>query len=655
MKLGNYAYAKVIPLDIQVDRFNLGTNKIQRATRLKKEEASDTLNLMLVDDGLWSPRWGSAVYGGAITGAEQIDGFAEYVKSDGTRELIVVGGGKVWRHTTDSDTEITGATFTEGTKAYFKQIAGYLYISNGIDPLARYSGGATLSTYTEIAAPANLTVTRGSALTSGDFHYYAQVTALNSIGETVGSTEATTTVNKAREDWSVANETMVFAWDTVANATRYQIYISDESGYEVLLTYVEKNAYIDDNTATPNPYVEVPDSNTTGGPKFGPMELSGNRLWGTKDPNNKYRVYGTGSGPNMGVFSDFYGGFWIDLEKGGRTEPQVVVDYRDGQGNSRATVVCSTPEGTGCIWQVALTDATVGDVTFVVPSAAKVTGSFGTSAPSSVLIAANDVYFINKRGVFVLGNEKQYWGVLRTNELSVKIRPYIEAISDAKVQNVCAYYYDDKIFFSVSTNATNNNRIFYYDRENLSWIADWSVGVNQFGEFTDSNGVSHFLGASSTDGYLIEFASTTLGDRNVPFATRYVGPQFPVNEDWSKFAKLKKFIIRVADPKGSINISLLGTGKSSLFSTIASASITTASAATGLGFDPLGSVKLGLTAGIPVTFAISNTQKHMRLKNRVRDIQVKIETTTLENGYTLMGYKIKGHVLNLSDPSSEKI
>ena len=654
MKLGNYAYSKVIPLDIQVDRFHLGTNKIQRATRLKKEEASDILNLMLVDDGLWSPRWGTSVYGGAITGAEQIDGFSEYVKSDGTRELIVVGGGKVWRHTTSSDTEITGATFTEGTRAYFKQIAGYLYISNGVDPLARYNG-TNLTTYTEIDAPTGLTVTRGSALSAGNFHYYAQVTALNSIGETVGSTEASTTVNKAREDWSAANETMVFAWNAVAGATRYQIYISDESGYEVLLTYVETNAYTDDNTTTPNPYVETPDANTTGGPKFGPMELSGNRLWGTKDPNNKYRVYGTGTGPNMGVFSDFYGGFFIDLEKGGRTEPQVVVDYRDGQGNSRATIVCATPEGTGCIWQVALTDATVGDVTFTVPSASKVTGSFGTSAPASVLIAANDVYFINKRGVFVLGNEKQYWGVLRTNELSVKIRPYIESISESKIGNVCAYYFDDKVFFSVSTNGVANNRIFYYDRENLSWVADWSVGVSQFGEFTDSNGVTHFLGASSTDGYIIEFAPTTLGDRGVAFNTRYIGPQFPVNEDWSKFAKLKKFLIRLADPKGAVNVSLLGTGKSAQFLTVAAASITASSAATGLGFDPLGSIRLGLSAGTATTFAIGNTQRHMRLKNRVRDVQVMITTTTLENGYTLMGYKIKGHVLNLSEPSSEKI
>jgi len=654
MRLGRYAYSKVQELDIQVDRFNDGLNVIQRAQRIKPTEAAELLNLMLVDDGLPSPRWGTAVYGKAISGADEIDGMGEYVKSDGTRELIVVAGGKVWKHTTSTDTEITGATFTAGTRAYFKQIKGYLYISNGVDPLARYNG-TNLITYTEIDAPTNVQLSGGAGITGTGYSYYVQITSLNDIGETVGSTEVSTTIGKARSDWAEPGETMTISWDAAVGATRYQIYISDESGYEVLLASTETTSYVDDNSATPNPYVEVPDANTTGGPKFGPMELSGNRLWGTKDPNNKYRVYGTGTGPNMGVFSDFYGGFWIDLEKGGRTEPQVVVDYRDGQGNSKATVLCTTPEGTGCVWQVQLSSATVGDVTFVIPSASKVVGSFGTSAPATAVIAANDVYFLNKKGVFVLGNERQFWGVLRTNELSVKIRPYIESISESKISNACAYYYDDKVFFSVSTNASYNNRIFYYDRENLSWIADWSVGVNQFCEHTDSDGITHFLGASSNDGYIIEFSKNILGDRGVAFKTRYTGPQFPVSKDWSKFAKLKKFHIRLANPKGTVNVSLIGTGKISTFSTVASASISTSSASTGLGFDPLGSVQLGASNGKPTTFAIGNTQRHMRLKARVRDIQLVVETTGLENGYTLMGYKIKGTILNVNDPSSEKI
>jgi hypothetical protein len=120
------------------------------------------------------------------------------------------------------------------------------------------------------------------------------------------------------------------------------------------------------------------------------------------------------------------------------------------------------------------------------------------------------------------------------------------------------------------------------------------------------------------------------------------------------FAKLTKFYIRIADPKGAIQISLLGTGKSSSFVTIATTTITATSSATGLGFDPLGSVPLGESAGSPTTFAIGNTQRYMRLKQRVRDVQVVVTTTTLENDYLLMGYKIQGNILNISTPVAKK-
>lgn len=655
MKLGKYSYKVPNKVEIQVDRFHKGTNVIQSATRIQPEEASEFLNLMLVDDGLPSPRWGTKVYGGEISGASRIDGFSEYVKSDGTRELIVVANGVVQKKNGSSWSTISGATFTEGTQAYLTQIAGYLYITNGgTDAIARYDG-STLTTYTALDEPSNVALERGAGLSSGNYTYYVQITALNGIGETAGSTQVSTTTDIERIDWAETDEYINITWDAVTNATRYQVYISDESGYEVLLAQTETNSYKDDKTATPNPYIEVPDDNTTSGPAIGPMTLSGNRMWATKDPTNKYRVHFTGTGVNMGIFSAFYGGGWIDLEKGGRTEPQIVVDYRDGQGNPRATVVCATPEGTGNVWQIELTSVTVETETFTVPAASKVTGSTGTNAPLSALIAKNDVYFLNKRGVDVLGNEKQFWGILRTNELSVKIRPYIESLLGDQINKACSYYFDDKVIFSVCTSGTENNRIFLYDREHKVFIKDWSVGVTQFGEYTDNNGVTHFLGGSTSDGYLIEFNENTLGDRGVPFTTRYRGPRFSMGDDWSKFARLRMAKFRFEEPKGAIAISLIGTGRRGSFSTIASGTVTTSQAKTGLGFDLMGTILLGSSSGVPTTFSSVNTQRNIRLRSRVRDVQVQIQTTGLENGYKLHSYRIEGNLLNIKDPSDERL
>lgn len=657
MKLGKYDYGTPNKLQIQVDEFAKGTNKIQSDTRIDKEEAAESTNLMLKDDGLWSPRWGTKTYGGAIAGADRIDGFAEYVTSTGSRELIVVANGVVQKKNGSSWTTITGATFTEGEDAYMKQLKGLLYISNSTDDMAVYDG-TDLTTYNALVAPTTLALdARGAGLTTGDYNMYFVVTALNDIGETGASNELTFTVDIERDAWDSTNDEYIdLTWDAVADATRYSIYMSDESGYEKFLDNTETNSYTDDGSAIVNPYAEYPDDDTTAGPKSGPLTFSGNRLWSTKDEDHPQRVYFTGTGPELGAFSPFYGGGFIDLEKGGRSYTEVVVDYRDGEGNPRATVICSTPEGTGTVWQVSITSITVETTNFSIPSASKVTGSTGTNAPKSVVLAKDDVYFLNKRGVDVLGNEKQFWGILRTKELSVKIRPYItDSVSAAKMDDACAYYYDDKIFFSASTDGVKNNRMFYYDREHRVFVADWSVGVTQFGEYTDSSGITHFLGGSPTDGYLVEFGEGTLGDRGVAFSTKYRGPRFSMGTNWSKFAKLRKFNIRMIEPKGLINLSILGTGKRAGFSSLKTASITTTSALTGMGLDKMGTIKLGDTSGTPETFASKNAQRNLRLNNKVRDVQLEVATSGINASYKLQGYRVEATVSAQKDPSTERL
>ena len=221
---------------ITIEEFKGGFANLIDEARMDKKYAKESTNLIMVSDGLWKTRWGSSYYGPAY--ASNIDGAKEYVKSDGTTELIVIAGGTAYKSTDGGTaTSISGASFTAGIKCYFMQIAGYLYIANGTDSLARYDG-STLSTYSGINAPANPTASLvASGLASGSFTYYAQVTALNDVGESVGSTEVSITVNKQRDTWVAATDKGIYyGWDAVTGANRYQLYVADESGDEVLLT-----------------------------------------------------------------------------------------------------------------------------------------------------------------------------------------------------------------------------------------------------------------------------------------------------------------------------------------------------------------------------------------------------------------------------------
>jgi hypothetical protein len=634
---------------IQIDNFGGGSNKLFSETRLKKDEAKEATNLLLIEDGIWDKRWGTAQYAG-VSWTADIDGFSEYRKTNGDRELIVVADGKVWLvdPETQSKTEILGATFTSGEMVYFLQINSLLYISNGVDPLARYNG-TSLAVYSEITSPVNVSATRGAGLSAGSITMYYRVSAVNAVGETTGSTEVSVAVNQERDVWVVANSANVaLDWPDVSGALKYVIYWADTSGFETKIAEVNTSSYTDTGADVANPYVEPRADNTTGGPMFGPMWISGNRIWGTGDPDNPWRAYGSGTGVNLGNFSPAYGGFWIDLEKGGRAVTTLGFDF---QGKSH--VACETPEGRGQVWQVTLETQTIGESSFIVPIPTKIIASTGTNAPRGGVYVENDFFMPNPRGINVFGNEPGVLNVLRTAETSAKIRPYWRGLMMAYLNKVCSYYYDAKVFVSVPYASEKNDRIIVFDRERSAWIQDWTIGVSQFGEHTDNDGITHFLGAK--DNKLIEISENYQGDSGVAFTWRYTSPRIPVNKDWTKFEKIKKVFIRLRNPVGTINFSVLGTGKNKQFSSLKTAPISQGSSDTGMGWDPIGTVMIGDTEGAPTTFAQESLIRYVNVNKLVREIQFDVSGSSMESRAAITGILATGFLLSSAPPSDWKI
>ena len=645
---------------LNLNKFDGGVNKLLEEARIRINEAKEATNLIQVQDGLWKPRWGTAYYGTTL-GATP-DGATEYVVDTDTRELIAIADGSLNYSTDNGVTWNTqaGATFTAGTQCYFLQINQYLYIANGTDVLARYtSDGSTrsLTTYSSLDAPAwaGTPLARGAGLSAGNFNLYYIVTALNEIGETVGSTEQTISVDKERDAWSAADEIITLDFSAVAGATRYQIYYSDESGYEVSLASTTDTTYVDDGSAEPNSYVEVPEANTTTAPKFKSMAVSGNRIWATNDPDNPYKVYFSGVGQFIGTFSDFYGGGWINLEKGGREFARSVVHYQSGQGEGIATVLCSTPEGRGAVWQISITTATVGSTSFSVPSASKIVGSFGTDAQLSVVQTDNDIFFFNRRGIYSLGPEKNYYGILRTAELSSRIRPYIRGLVGSSIDKVCSYYFDAKVFFSLPTSGTNNNRVIYYDMERRNWVVDWSIGARQFLQYTDTSGNTHLLYVPTSGTQLIEISEDIAGDLGVAFDTSFMTGRISLEKFWKDFIKVNKVFIRLGSPRGAINFEVLGSGKNTPFSGVASKTITPSYSMTGMGYDIMGDVLMGSTNGAPSFFSDSSDKRYLKVKKKLADIQFRITTDSMDADYTLLGIIVEGNRLAVKPPSAWKL
>lgn len=631
---------------IQIDQFNGGVNVLYSETRLKKNEAKEATNLMLIEDGIWDKRWGTKT---KITMGATVDGFTEYVKSDGTTELIICAGGTIYKSTNLSTTSsISGATYTSGNKCYFVQIGTYLYIGNGVDALIRYDG-TSLTTYTALDNPGTVTLTRGAGLSAGSWTYYYKVTAINAVGETAPSSEASITVNKDRDLWSAADENIALSWSAVTGALKYVVYYSDTTGYEVKLAETTAPSYTDDGSVVPNPYIEPPAANITGGPKLKKMWLSGNRIWGA-DPNNPYRVWFSGSGVYLGNFAPAYGGGWVELEKGGRA---TVVGGEDYQGKSH--VICETPEGRGNIWQVIIESQSISgtSTSYVVPVPTKIIGQVGSNAPRSIIIVENDLWFTNKKGVQILGNEPGVLNTLRTNELSAKLRPYFQSLDVGSISKICAYYFDAKVFISVPTASGDPNRIVVMDRERLAWIKDWTKGVSQFGEFTDSTKETYFLGSSGAT--IIHFSSTYGDDDGTAFTWKYLSPRIPVSADWTQFAKIKKAYARLRNTQGNISFTFFGTGKTQSFSQLASATISQGASDTGIGWDQVGDFQVGSTNGTPTVFSEESLIKYLSINNLIRDMQWQIQGSAAIDRAAITGIMAKGFVLAAGEPSDWRL
>lgn len=641
-------------ISMEISDFKGGSNLLLDEARIAPNESRQVTNLMQVQDGLWQTRWGSDYYGATL--AAECSGAKEYVKSDGTTELIAIAGTKAYKSTNGGSwSEITGATFTAGVQCYFMQIAGYLYIANGTDNLARYDG-TNLTTYSAISAPTSLAASYSSStIASGSYTYYAEVTALNEVGETVGSTEASKTVNKARENWVAGTDKMMWDWTGSASATAYQLYLGTSSGRNYLLAQTTNTFYEDDGSQAINEYVEPPLTNTTGAPKFKSMAVSGNRIWATNDVSNKYMVHWSGTGSDIGKFSDFYGGGWINLEKGGREMPTAVVHYQSGTGEGKATVLSRTPEGQGAIWQIGIDTLTVGDVTFSVPNAVKVIGSFGTESILGIVPTTNDILFPNRRGVYSLGPEKNFYGILRTKELSSKIRPYWRSLIGGAIDDICGYFYDSKIFWSVPTSGTSNNRIIIYDLERTNWTVEWTLGAKQFLEYNDTSGNNHFLYIPVGGSRLVELSENIQGDLGEAFSTQYNSGRIPLAKLWKDFVKVNKVFVKLGQPRGSINIEVSGTSKRTPFSSIATATINSSQSNSGLGWDLMGMTLMGDSEAVPETFADSATPYFIKVGKKLRDIKLSISSDNYDSNYIMQGFIVDGNQIRVNPPSSWKL
>lgn len=575
-----------------------GLNTLVSNTQIKDVELSQADDIQLVEDGkIQFPRDGQSYYGSED--GTKVVGLFPYYKSDGTNQLIRMSGTHLQKYNSGSWDNITGATYTSNIDAYGVMAYDKMYICNGSDDLTVYDG-STISTFTAISAPTAPTVTRTGS--SGTYTFSYKITAVTAVGETTASTAGSTTLNQATLDTS---NYMSISWSSVTNATGYNVYGRKDAKW-YFITYLEGNSstsYIDKGTVTPQEAFPVPEGNTTGGPKGKYIALYKDSLFIFGDTSNPSRLYYSAGGDLVSDFTVGSGGGFIDISKNDGQKGTGLIRFKDSMLVFKENSIYKFSFSTSGL-----------------PQVEQVSGSIGAASQRSIVAVENDVFFYARgRGVFTIGNEAGFsFDVLRTNELSAKVRTYIQSISGTRHESVSAVYATTNnanlvIFSYTPTGGTYNSEALVYDRERLGWYRWTNIQANCWANYRNSSGSEYVLYGDDNSGYVKQILS---GSND--FGTNVIGTARLKAVDFNESAlykRLKNIDLLLRQPTGNITLNIIKDG----ITTERTVSLTTISPTVNFGHYVLTDFLFGESVGSGLSTQDENllkTAKNVNIEGR---------------------------------------
>jgi len=538
-------------LSARQEKWIRGVNQIVSATQIRPDELAEGQDIQLVEDGkIQCPRDGQAYFGNSQ--GSHVRGLFAFYKSNGTRQLLRMSGTTLQKYnssTLDWD-NVSGYAYTSDLNTNGVMTYDRLYLGNGTDPLTYYDG-TSITSFTAISVPAAPTVTRtGSA---GTYTFSYKVTAVTAVGETTGSAAGSTTLDRATLD---ASNYMTVTWAAVTSAIGYNVYGRKATGW-FFLSYVEGNTtttYVDKNTDTPNEVFPPPEGNSTAGPVGKYIAVYKDSLFILGDPVNPSRLYYSGGGDKINDFTVGGGGGFIDVSK------------NDGQSGTGLIVFKNSLVvfKEDSIYQFSFT--TTG-----LPQVSQVNPALGAVAPRSIIAVENDIFFASRRGIFTLGNEAGFsFDVLRSNELSSRVRPIYQASNPAYIQNIAAHYTTDAnknlvVFSYTPSGSTTNSKALVYDRERLGWYKWNNIAANCWVTYRGTDSLSHYLYGDDASGYVKEILSGTSDFGTAINGYFYLNGQSFKTIDRYKILKDVDIVLR--KPSGAINLSIVQDGVETVFQT----------------------------------------------------------------------------------------
>lgn len=580
---------------------------------------------MLVGSGVPTGRWGISTYF-TVNATGTIRGLGTFVNTTSlTNEVIGLSDqGLLAKQNGAISTTIPGISYPSGSIVRSEQLGGKTFFVSKDAPPAQYDG-ASLSVFITLSAPTGLTATNYSGA-SGTYARSWRVTALNGIGETLGST-AYSLQNLPQ---NLSDTEIRLFWTGVSGAvTGYQVY-RGLSGFETFLGSVGPSTtqFIDRGDPA-SQVIGVPLTNTTGGPQSPVIARYKDRIL-LVSASEKSKVLISGRYPNQFKFNvaDGGGSVYVAPDDG-----QDVIGIAVQPGADKIVAYKSEAH-----YAIQIDTVQLGNFLVLDPSYVPISTLIGCSSADTITTVENDTFYFGRKGLYVTGYEPNFLNIIRTNEVSARMRPYLELLNDDDYTTACAFYVNNKYVLSFP----RRKECIVYDRERGAFVGVWKTtfGISKMLRHVDSTGTEKWILGSYNDNQVYVFNTAINTDNGTA-----IQKTFRTNKEtfgkWSLLKIVKFFYALVRRVQGSVNVSIIAELRDGSTTSIKSFTIEGSAVvgSRGWGINSWGLKSYGLTKG-SVTVAGDEITKYTQLFKSIRLLYVEVTTTDSNANFELLDLRM---------------
>ena len=244
--------------------------------------------------------------------------------------------------------------------------------------------------------------------------------------------------------------------------------------------------------------------------------------------------------------------------------------------------------------------------------------------------------FANRKGVYILRYEPQLLTILNANEISAKIKPFFDGLTDDDHTHSNADYIDKQYVISFPY----AKKTIAFDRERLCFMGPWTTpfGINQWMHYVDDVGMERWL-AADTDNEISEFQRTLQDDKGTAIETILKTKKEDFG-DWTIFKTVTEAFFNFRAVQGNVNVNIYIEDRNgrTIVAKAFTLTGTGSSGTAGFGTDAFGTTNFGVSE-FSATAADDETMRKAGMYKSSRIFQVEIRTNGRTDNYELLNVK----------------